>query len=121
MGKTEVLPWVLGNKETWPISNGEQGNKDKTSSGKKEQKRLGDTGTRQSLREDKKWKKKQNDVAGTYLSLHPICKFCLHPCGQHGCKQNVELGYEYDEFTLGDWMLGKIIKKLVGSGNTVVV
>ena len=31
----------------------------------------------------------------------------------------VELGYEY-EFTLGGWMLSKIINKLVGRRNTVV-
>ena len=73
------------------------------------------------LKGGQKMEKKKHDVAGTYLSLHPLCKFSLHPCGQHGCKQNVELGYEYDEFTLGDWMLSKIIKKLVGSWNTVVV
>ena len=30
----------------------------------------------------------------------------------------VELGYEY-EFTLGGWMLSKIINKLVGRRNTV--
>ena len=73
---------------------------------------LGNTGTKHSLREDKKLKKKK-DITGTYLAT-----FSLHPCG---CKENVELGYEYDEFTLGDWMPSKIIKKLVGRRNTAVV
>ena len=35
---TEGLPGVLGNKGTWPISTGEQGNKGKISKGAREQK-----------------------------------------------------------------------------------
>ena len=48
----EGLPGVLGNKVTWPISTGEQGNK-----GTKNV--LENTGTKHSLREDKKLEKKK--------------------------------------------------------------
>ena len=37
----------------------------------------------------------------------------------HGIAAVVELGYEY-EFTLGGWMLSKIMNKLVERRNTVV-
>ena len=38
MRSSEGLPGVLGNKATWPISNGEQGNTGKISKGTREQK-----------------------------------------------------------------------------------
>ena len=67
---SEGLPGVLGNKGIWPISTREQGYK-----GKGTKNVLGNTGTKHSLREDKKLEKKKKDVTGTYLAT-----FSLHPC-----------------------------------------
>ena len=80
----EGLPEVLGNKGTWPISTGEKGNKGKIFKGTKNV--LGNTGTKHSLREDKKLEKKKR------RNSHLSCDIFFAPM-LHGIAAAVELGY----------------------------
>ena len=71
----KALPGVLGNKGTWPISTGEQGNKCEISKGTREKKTFWGTWEQSTPKGRTKIGKKKKDVTGTYLAT-----FSLHPC-----------------------------------------